>query len=212
VLERPHLALPGPEWKIVGMRRSRAVDWSVAGGLALVFLAGGCSRSEETDDLAVSEETYVEVMTQLMLLDAESEPGLTAEEKEARADSLRGEILAAHGVTAGEILDFARATGPEAGRMEALWEQITQNFDSTRIANLRTGTEARSESRGKLGSEARAGADRSDTGQGVGGPASRSVLPDSLRARNLLERARKAPSERPPGSRTPVRDTTPPRG
>jgi hypothetical protein len=93
-------------------------------------------------------------MAELMFLDAGPPEGITADAWEASLDSLRAEILAAHGVTASEILEFAGTAGGEAGRMEALWKDIAQKYDSMRVERLRVDTEARSELEGKLGRDA----------------------------------------------------------
>lgn len=102
----------------------------------------------------MQDDAYVQVMAELMFLDAGPPPGVPAGDWEASLDSLREGILTAHGVTASEILEFAATLGSEAGRMEALWQVIAQKYDSMRVERLRQDTEARSEPEGKLGREA----------------------------------------------------------
>lgn len=114
--------------------------------LAIATLAAcGPPEREEPDPQGWMEDAYVEVMTQLMLLDARLSDDRTLAAPEAlAADSVRREILEAQGVTAEQIIAFAEAAGGEPGLMETLWERIAQRFDSVRIANLRktAGTES----------------------------------------------------------------------
>ena len=170
--------------------------------LVAVFALGCGPGPEDERPGPVSDEIYVQVMTELMLLDASPPEGSTVEEREARADSARREILAGQGVTGPEILDFAEALGGEAGRMEVLWQQITQRYDSARIASLGTETEARSEPEGRLGEEARTAATESSPAPVASAPATPA---DTLQpaGRRLRPRARPPPSAGPP-----VRDTT----
>ncbi len=129
---------------------------TLGGVLLLMTLASGCvERAPEEVPGPVTDDVYVDVMTQLLLVDVNPPKGASAEEREAREDSVRAKILADHGVTSGDVLRYADALGSEAGRMETLWRRITQQFDSTRIANLERETEARSEPEGKLGEDAR---------------------------------------------------------
>ncbi len=129
---------------------------TLGGVLLLMTLASGCvERASEEVPGPVTDDVYVDVMTQLLLVDAKPPKRASAEEREARADSVRATILADHGVTSVDVLHYADALGSDAGRMETLWQRITQQFDSTRIANLERETEALSESEGKLGKDAR---------------------------------------------------------
>jgi len=178
------------------------------GGLTLLLAVAlaSCGQGEETEGPdTVSADAYVQVMTELMLLDADPPEGATAEEREARADSARRSILAGQRVTAREILDFAERLGGEAGQMEVLWQQITHRYDSTRIANLEAKTEARSEPEGKLGSEARAAADGSSAE-----PVNDSVAAtaDSLARATPLDRDFRSRIRRPVKGRPVARDTT----
>jgi len=175
----------------------------VATTVLFAVLAVGCGPGpEEERPGPVSDEIYVQVMTELMLLDSSLPTGDTVEDREVRADSARREILAGQGVTGSDILDFAEALGGEAGRMELLWQQITQRYDSARIASLDRDTEARSEPEGKLGEEARAAVIESSPPPVDGVPP---ATTDTLKpaGRRLPSRSR-----RPQGARPPVRDTT----
>lgn len=161
------------------MKTGKAANRRIPVSLAFVVLAACCAPAdEEANPAGMRDEVYVQVMAELMILDANLPAGESVEEQEARADSMRAEILAAQGVTARELLDFVEVVGSEASRMESLWALITQKYDSARIADLRRETEARSETEGKLGAEARAGSSRpatdapgeSDNSGTAGGP------------------------------------------
>lgn len=135
----------------------RSSAFRVAAGIWAAMLAVGCAPEQEAAyEGPVSDEAYVGIMTELMLLDSDPPAADTEEVRESKADSVRSEVLAAHGLTAREILDFTETVGSEAGRMEELWQQITHRYDSARVADLKAETEAQSEAEGKLGEEARA--------------------------------------------------------
>ena len=141
------------------MKTAKAATTRLLAPLSFAVLVACCAPAdEEVNPAGIRDEVYVQVMAELMILDSAPPAGATVEEEEARADSMRAEVLAAHNVTAQELLDFVEVVGSEASHMEALWARITQQYDSTRIANLRRETEASSEAEGKLGAEARAGA------------------------------------------------------
>ena len=163
------LAVMLPGWKIADMKTAKLANTRLLVPLSFAVLAACCAPAdEEVSPAGIRDEVYVQVMAELMILDAAPPTGATVEEEEARADSMRAGILAAHNVTAHVLLDFVEVVGNEASHMESLWARITQKFDSTRIANLRSETEARSEAEGKLGAEARAGASGSDAGASGG--------------------------------------------
>ena len=185
------------------MEITKASHRRVVRALLLTVLATGCGSGQDLETPGpVSDEAYIEVMTELMLLDASPPAGSTAEERDAKADSARREILAVHGVTAREILDFAEASGGEAGQMETLWEQITHRYDSARIARLDQETEARSEPEGKLGEGARtAGADSTVEPIGLRDPAR---TPDGQSPSGRLRSRLQRPQKNTP----PARDTT----
>ncbi|MGB5675542.1 MAG: hypothetical protein WBO43_13435 [Gemmatimonadota bacterium] len=146
------------------MKTGKVANRRIPVSLAFAVFAACCAPAdEEATPAGMRDEVYVQVMAELMILDANLPAGETVEEQEARADSMRAEILAAQGVTARELLNFVEVVGSEASRMESLWALITQKYDSARIADLRRETEAQSETEGKLGAEARAGASGSAT-------------------------------------------------
>lgn len=174
--------------------------------LSFGVLAASCAPAdEEVTPAGIRDEVYVQVMAELMILDADPPAAETVEEQEARADSTRAAILAAHGVTAQELLDFVSVVGSEASRMESLWALITQKYDSTRIADLRRETEARSEPEGKLGSEARTGAGGSTTSVPGGADSTPTAGgPGDDAAAQTRERALRRPAKSSPAAR----DTT----
>ncbi len=169
---------------------------------AMVWLAGtlllaSCgTESVDPYEGPVTDEAYIQIMTELMLLDARPLRGGTPAERVARTDSAKLAIVSSHGLTGDQVLEFARVRGAEASYMESLWEDITHRFDSARVANLSRSTEARSEAEGKLGA---------DAGETVPGAARRPPVdsaqappPVSTRAREALERVRGG--QRPPPS------------
>ena len=178
------------------------------GGLTLLLalILASCGKGEEQEDSGpVSAEAYVQVMTELMLLDANPPEGATEEERAARADSARSSILAGRQVTAAEVLDFVESLGGEAGQMEDLWRQITHRYDSARIAELDVETEARSEPEGKLGAEARAAATGSSAGPGADSVA---ATVDSLERATPLDSDLRRRLRRPVKGRPAAPDTT----
>ena len=199
-----------PGWKIGGMTCRKAGNMRLLASLSFAVLLACCAPAdEEAAPAGIRDEVYVRVMAELMILDANAPAGETAEEQEARADSMRAEILAAQGVTAQELLDFVELVGSDASRMETLWALITQKYDSTRIADLRRETEARSETEGKLGAEARAGAGSAAAGTAGGADsAGRAASPGD----SAGERFGRRGLPRPPKSRPSTGDSTVPSG
>jgi hypothetical protein len=130
----------------------------------------------------VSDEAYIQVMTELMLLDARPLKGASPAEREARMDSARLAIVSRHGVTGEEVLEFAQVNGAEAGYMEGVWQEITHRFDSARVANLTLETEARSEPEGKLGAAADLSA-QADSGEVASAPSTARQKPPPVSAR-----------------------------
>ncbi|MBT8462523.1 MAG: hypothetical protein KJO44_08355 [Gemmatimonadetes bacterium] len=187
------------------MRTRKAGHGKAAAALVFATLTAGCAPApEEGDPDRIHDDVYVEVMTELLLLDASLPKNRMLPEREAAgADSLRKQILDAHGVTPQDLLEFAELIGGEAGHMEALWERITHEYDSTRIAQLRAETEARSEAEGKLGEAARIG--ETDGRGAVRGPRdSTAVQGGSAPTRGrFLQRPVKPLPRRPDTTRVP---------
>jgi hypothetical protein len=175
--------------------------------LSFAVLFACCAPAdEEVTPAGMRDEVYVQVMAELMILDASAPTGETAEEQEARADSMRAEILAAQSVTAEELLDFVEVVGSDASRMESLWALITHKYDSTRIADLRRETEARSETQGKLGAGARAGA-RDSGAAGAADSTGRFGTPGDTAGERIRGRLLRSPK-----SRSATGDSTAPQG
>jgi len=174
---------------------------TLGGVLLLMILASGCvERAPEEVAGPVTDDVYVDVMTQLLLVDVNPPKGASAEEREAREDSVRAKVLADHGVTSGDVLRYADALGSEAGRMETLWQRITQQFDSTRIANLARETEVLSEPEGKLGDDARVAQQESTDADSD--PVVTSAVADERGARAVTDSGAATPRTRRPAKRT----------
>lgn len=179
----------------IGNGTLRAAVWLVCS----LALASCGTESVDPYDGPVTDEAYVQIMTDLLLLDVRPLEGDSLAEREARTDSARLAIVSGHGLTGDDILEFARIRGAEASHMERLWEEITHRFDSARVANLSRSTEARSEAEGKLGAdagEAVPGAAPAAAASRQPGDSARTPPPVSRRAREALERLR-------PGQDTP---------
>lgn len=81
-------------------------------------------------DDRIDPEVYVAVMGELADLSKYPPPAEDAEDRQAQADSAREEILSAHGVSAPELLAFAKSAGSNPTLMETLAEQIAAIADS----------------------------------------------------------------------------------
>jgi hypothetical protein len=212
------LASRSVRWEIEDMNIADSALARIAALLFVTALFVGCGSGSAEEDLpGLRDDVYIQVMTELMLLDSSPPAGSTPAERESRADSMRSEILESYGVTAHEVLDFVQQVGGEASRMEDLWHRITQKYDSTRIADLRRDTEARSEAEGKLGEEARAGAAGSTTpgtpdASAADGKPNAADARDSAGAPSGFPRGRRNAIQRPSKTLPATRDTTvPPR-
>lgn len=119
--------MPAPD---VGCPRAAVL---VAAGLLLAATAtgGAACAGPERSEAPVREEVYVEVMARLAAIRVAADSGRLADPlSRARADSLRSEVLRAHGVTRSDLERYARVVGDEPGRMKALWERIGDTADS----------------------------------------------------------------------------------
>lgn len=203
-------------WKIermnIGRLRKRKSPALLAAACFAVLVPACAQEAEEDPPTSVPDEVYVQVMTELMLLDARPPKGGSADERAVRADSIRTGILSSNGVTAEEILAFAETLGSDADRMESLWQEITQRYDSARAANLKATTEAQSEMEGKLGAEAGTGTQSTSPADAASGRRSevKAAPVDSARVRDILRRARRFGPAASPAPEKPARDTTPP--
>ena len=172
--------------------------------LLLSGVAAACQPHAEVTEAPglIPDSVYVEVIADLMFLEASRLEVDSAQDRDLVLDSLRRGILSEHGVTPDQVLDFARVTGSEAGRMETLWQTITQKYDSMRIASLQEEPEAEGEPDGPG-----AGGDVAGGGR-AGGPAGRGTrgTDTARRAGDSIPSAGPARrSELKPGGRVPVR-------
>lgn len=163
--------------------------------LAFSGLSAACGPPPETGEAPdlIEDEVYVAVMAELMLLGGRD--GRPEDEHNAAQDSLREGILAAHGVTADQILEFVEALGGEAGRMEGLWESIAHRYDSMRVARIQEETAAGS------------GIAPVDTGVASRQGTAEGEVRDSAAPAARLESARRR-FARPPAKQPAARDTT----
>lgn len=99
------------------------------------LVAVGCRPGPAGDDDPIAPDTYVAAMAELADLRRFPPPGDDRTDRDARADSMRAEILQAHGVTPEDLLAFAEHVGPDPERMEDLTERIATLTDS--LAGLR---------------------------------------------------------------------------
>lgn len=81
-------------------------------------------------DGRIDPEVYVAVMGELADLSKYPPPATDAEDRQAQTDSAREEILNVHGVSAPELLAFAKSAGSNPTLMETLAEQIATIADS----------------------------------------------------------------------------------
>lgn len=200
----PELASTAAGWDILPMRHRLARRPGPALGM-LVALCAACGGTSDTRaEVSVADSTYISIMVELMLLD--TDPSVSPSEAgETALDSLRAEVLRGHGVSASEVLAFARAAGTDPLRMQTIWERITQVYDSARIARLRSTSEARSESEGKLGADARAR--EADTARSIT-PGSDTVAVPTRREKVVPARLDSILEDRKRRLRPPPSDTT----
>lgn len=102
------------------MRRSLHTLWPVV--LCLLAFVG-CGDRPSDQGLAVSRARFVDTYVDLR---AEA----FRAESETLTDSARATVLARHGVTEEELLDFAEAMGGDLDYMRDLWNEIELRLDS----------------------------------------------------------------------------------
>lgn len=94
------------------------------GVVVLCLLAvPGCDDRPSDRDLAVSRARFVDTYVDLRV------EALRAE-SETLTDSARATVLARHGVTQEELLDFAEAMGGDLDYMRDIWNEIETRLDS----------------------------------------------------------------------------------
>lgn len=104
---------------------------------AAALAAGACGSGGPTEQGPVDRDTYATVMGELADLQRFPPPGPDSVTREARADSLRREILDRHGVTADELLTYAEMAGEQPGLMLEISNRIVAVSDS--LARERSG-------------------------------------------------------------------------
>ncbi len=164
-------------------------------GCLLTLLLLACGRDEVTpvpnDALTLLEDTYIQVMAELSDLKRRPPPARIAADRERLADSVRTQILEAHGVTPEELLTFSEIVGRNPARMQLLAERIAEQVDT--IAARR----------------AREDSVRLDTAAPDSVPTD-SVGTDSLPAADsAADSERVAPQPREQPSRVPIRESKP---
>lgn len=95
-----------------------------------LLLALGCNSSQEQRVDPIEPGAFVSVMANLAQVSQFPPDGSGAEDREARADSLREEVLRDHGITAEQLLAFADQVGRDPSRMEELAQRIAVVNDS----------------------------------------------------------------------------------
>jgi hypothetical protein len=155
-----------------------------------VILGAQMAACSTQDALALSDDTYVKVMAELVEL-SDSSPG-------EPTDSARAAVLERSGVSEEQMLAFAEGAGRDPERMERLWTAIQAVVDSGRIAG---DSSASAPSETRLGSVVTGGAP-GDTAPPPSGPdtAGRAVPPApgaSAKIRAIRERLRPRGAPRP---------------
>jgi hypothetical protein len=131
--------------------QKRALPWGWLAALALVTIGCRGQTPSAGESPTLTDDTYVSVMVDLLRVGAKPAEAETEEERQVIMDSVRAEVLALHGVTARELIEFADLAGSDPGHMEGMWQRISQALDSTRAADSRHRTEALSEPDGEVG-------------------------------------------------------------
>lgn len=108
--------------------------------IAPTLVLSACRDNAAGSDGVMSPDVYVAVMGELADLRRSPPPGIDSEEIQARTDSAREAILSAHGVTAPDLLEFAREAGSDPAQMEKLTDQIAAITDS--LATIRDSVSA----------------------------------------------------------------------
>jgi len=103
--------------------------------IAPTLILSACRDNAAGSNGVMSPDVYVAVMGELADLRRSPPPGIDREDIQARTDSAREAILSAHGVTAPDLLEFARKFGSDPAQMERLTDQIVAITDS--LATIR---------------------------------------------------------------------------
>lgn len=104
--------------------------FSITLAVACLPLLAGCDGASDPIEGSLDPAVFVSVMANLSQVYQFPPPGSLAEDRDARADSLRSQILRDHGVTAEQLIEFAERVGRDPTRMEELAERIAAVNDS----------------------------------------------------------------------------------
>lgn len=102
------------------MINSSHTPWVVALCLLATF---GCGDGPSDRELAVSRARFIDTYVDLRVEALRADP-------ETLTDSARATVLARHGVTEEELLDFAEAMGGDLEYMRDVWNEIEARLDS----------------------------------------------------------------------------------
>ncbi len=95
--------------------------------LATGLLTTACGTGTTPDQAdTISADTFVSTYVELRLAVLNSEKPTTM------TDSLRAAILARHGVSERDLLDFAKAHGPDPAFMKSVWDSVEERINATR--------------------------------------------------------------------------------
>lgn len=177
--------------------RAFVIAFSTA--VAAVLVTGACGPVEPELQGPIDADTYVAVMAELADLERFPPPGSDEATRAERADSARRDILARHGVTADELLDFAEAAGARPGLMVELLDRIVEVSDSLARRRTGAGRAADSAARTAADSGADTGRDPGLASDSIDAPpaGTTSAARDSLLLRQRLREMRGRVGEKP---------------
>jgi hypothetical protein len=148
-----------------------------------VILGAQMAACSVGDALALSDDTYVRVMAELLAVS-----DFSAGES---ADSARAAVLERIGVSEEQVLAFAEGAGRDPERMERLWTAIQALVDSAQVAG---DSSASAPLETRFGSVVTGGAPGDSAAQSfapdTAGPAVPPALADSAKIRAIRERLR----------------------
>ena len=93
---------------------------------AFLFPAACGTGTPPNESQTISPTVFVATYVDLRLA------VLGGQEPERMTDSLRAAVLARHGVTEQELLDFVKVHGSEPSFMKAVWDSVEERINATR--------------------------------------------------------------------------------
>ncbi len=90
---------------------------------ALLLTVPGCDDASRNERTVMPRETFIEAYVELRVAALHSADAVLT-------DSARAEILAGHGVSEDQLIDFVTVRGPELDFMRDLWNEIEMRMDS----------------------------------------------------------------------------------